>query len=384
MRIIICKQGIFGGTDKLLERFEEWAMKNCHEVYVYSNNGKTDEIRIKTFDLALVPSSQLGDLWLLKKKGIYVKHLLVWIMGMGAFRDAYYSPKFSHDYLKNMLRKEADKTLDWLYKNNSIIFTDDVGAYNTFLGTDISYLENRQNNLIPIAIDVPEYNADTKVSDSDSIRMSWIGRISSDFKEIPVKHLIYDIQEWISKNKRKIELTIVGDGDAIERVKENALDVSFPIKFINNIGYDMLNKYIVDQVDILVAMGTSALDGAKCGCPTIIITPVRASDINEVSYRWIYESKGFSLGEFPGIDVATEQVRKNFESVMVEYNYDKSYNAEMCYEYSKQFDKGYVFDKLYKRELPNAIDDEMWAHIRRIYFLKSIKKYIKKILGREQ
>ena len=88
MKIVICKQNLYGGTDKLLERLENWLKQNNYAAEFPDSSFNTKE---KRFDLAIVPSSQMGDLWKLRKNGIGVDRILVWILGMGAFRESYFN-----------------------------------------------------------------------------------------------------------------------------------------------------------------------------------------------------------------------------------------------------------------------------------------------------
>lgn len=379
MKIVICKQNLYGGTDKLLERLENWLKQNNYAAEFPDSSFNTKE---KRFDLAIVPSSQMGDLWKLRKNGIGVDRILVWILGMGAFRESYFNETQNTGLKKlpiNLLRREADNTLIWLYKHNSIIFTDEVGAYNTFKNCIRDYKKNLDANLIPIAIEIDSQQKQLQLHENETIKIAWVGRVCKDFKFIPLQYLLKDIDKWILCSNKKIELTIIGNGDAIEEIKEICKKVKFPVRFIAEIEYKKLGTYICNNIDVLVAMGTSALDGAKVGCPTMVVTPVRECDSKEVYYRWIYESKGYSLGEFPGIDIETEQVRKTFNVMMNEY-FEKNDHGRKSYEYAQNFEINNVFQKLMFRKQPLLIDKHMWTHIKKFHYLKTCKEMTKKII----
>ncbi len=382
MNILICKQGLFGGTDKLLDRLYEWA-QDYYEIDLFDSNN-LEQIQKKEYDLAICPSSQLGDIYYLCNRGGKVKRVLVWIMGMGAFSDSYYnsSAQSIMDRLLRMVYKEeARKTLLWLINNNAIVFTDTVGIYNSLKSSSLNYDPKIESNIVPIAISVPKENQWKKVKHTQKkvIKISWIGRVSSDFKEIPIRHLIKDLDEWNADNRFEIKLTVVGDGDARDRIKKEASNVQYEVEFIDNIAYAELGSYIEKDVDLLVAMGTSALDGAKIGCPTVIITPVKPTDPERVDYRWIFESKGFSLGEYPNVDIETNQVRNKLDTIMNRY-FSDDLLSDTCYEYTKSFSIDKVFSELMNRELPSFIDGEMVKHLKKYYYLKKCKKIIKCLL----
>jgi len=339
MNILICKHGIFGGTDNLLERYYVWLQKeNINTGIADCRNGIYPPKKLK-YDLALIPSSQMGDLFLLKKMGYQIERMLVWILGMGAFRDSYYNPckngNLIEKYLKYYLSKKANNALKCIWMSNSIIFTDEVGAYNTFRSEKIDYESRINDILIPIAISVPDrLLKDNYPNDKQVLRLSLVGRVSNDFKKIPIKHIIDDIDNYVEKSGIDISLTIVGDGDALAEIKEYSKKRNYHINFISDIPYNKLSEFIATQADLLIAMGTSALDGAKTGCPTIVINPIRDADPDEVYYRWIHESKGYSLGEFPGIGIWQE--KKTFGQIMREYFEIENLNLKV-YEYAKLF-----------------------------------------------
>lgn len=385
MKILICRQGLFGGTDKLLDRLYDWLKAENYMVETYCS-GKTERDRLRqSYELAVIPSSQLGDLYELSSSGIQIKRVLMWIMGMGAFSDSYYNypaTNFFDKTLQVLYKKEAEATLKWLLRKKAVVFTDSIGIYNTFKAFHLEYSDTYQDSIVPIAVKVP-HNKTYPVRDvrKKPMRISWIGRVSADFKEIPVRHLLQDIDILTQTQNAEVELTIVGDGDALGRIKKEAEKVSYRVNFIENIPYEKLDEYILGNVDLLIAMGTSALDGAKIGCPVIIITPVRAADPERVHYRWIYDSKGYSLGEYPDIDMETGQRRCEFHEIMKEF-ITQANISDRSFEYAGEFDQEKVFVKLMQRELPGEIDREMWAHIKKFHEMKKKKSAVKKILKR--
>lgn len=379
MNIVVCKQNLYGGTDKLLERMIQWLRVYGYHVDVYSTEAC---LKNKIYDLAIIPSSQFGDLWEMKKSGIEVHHVLVWIMGMGAFRDSYYNPnaeKGIFRYLIRFLKYKASQALRLLYSHRSIVFTDIVGVYNSFLAEPIDYESSLEELLLPIAIEVPEEQSALERKNNSILRIMWVGRVSKDFKEIPLKKVIKDLEHLQVEGKSKIEFTIVGSGDAINSVKEYAEGYSLNIRFVEEVEYNQLGEFIRKNTDLLIAMGTSALDGAKVSCPTVTVTPVREFDRQSVYYRWIYESKGYSLGEFPGLDTATHQVQKDIETIIDEY-YNEDNQGKYSRDYAMLFEINHVFTKLVQRSLPEPINAEMWKQIHFFYRMKKVKALIKRFL----
>lgn len=384
MNILICCSGVFGGTDLLLERYYEWLKKkniNVQKVTLSKEDWVKREGE-KNFDIVVLPSSQMHDLLKIRKLGYHFSRILIWIMGMGAFRDSYFNQERNHGVeriINAVLRRNADKMLRMLYETRSICFTDEVGMENTFAGTNINYAQNREDNLIPIAIKVPDkFLWDEKKLESE-IRVGWIGRVSKDFKLIPILQLMRDIEKCQHEKETAFSLTIVGAGDGLEEAKQEAKGKDFSIQFVDAIAYENIGAFLKENVDIFVGMGTSVLDSAKNGCPSVVITPVRESDKKEVYYRWIFESKGFSLGEYPSIEVGPEQVKKEFAQIYSEYELQTELGRS-SYEYALNFDENMVFTRLLNRQLPEIISIKMWRQIFYFAFWKEVKNRVKSII----
>lgn len=381
MRIILFKQGAFGGTDLLLDRYYKWLKDRRYEVDDFDFSKDSVKSLNKHYDLAIVPASQMGEVYRVFHLGVKIVRMLVWIMGAGAFYEAYFNPGRIgriNKVVNDLLKREADKTLKWLWTHNSICFTDIAGICSSVEKTEIAYERDMDERLLPIAVEIPPKKiANSQKEINDPLRLAWIGRVSSDFKEIPIAYMINDICNWEKITHKKIVLTIVGTGDALPNIKNIAQNSGINITFIENIAYEKLGNFVQDNVDLLFAMGTSAIDGAKVGCPTVVVTPVRPTDEKKVSYRWIFESNGFSLGEYPELSRKTNQMMKTFESIMNEY-YVMDDLGDKSYEYSKNFDNEVVFQKLYSWEC-GEITSEMKKHLKFFYYLKALKSFVKRI-----
>lgn len=383
MGVLICCSGCFGGTDFLLRRYYEWLVSNSIETDIVSPTEIAVRNSKKYYDIVILPSSQMDILAKLKRSGYDFQSILIWIMGCGSFRDTYYNPdrdKGQEKLVNKVLSILARKFVVTLYKYNSICFTDEVGMRVSLQHTRLTYLENSDNNIIPIAIKIPDKKFEFNKNTTSALRLCWIGRVSKDFKVIPIKHLIYDAEEYAKNFNKEIELTIVGGGDGLFEIKKVAANRAITIKFIDSIDYSEIGNYLNTHVDILIAMGTSALDGAKYGCPSVIIRPVKPSNKEIVDYRWVYESKGYSLGEYPDIIVGIEQIKKSFKDICIDYTMKDDIDI-LSYIYALEFDENKVFQKLYDRVLPDHLTGVVWMHLYIFSFIKGIKSVCKKILA---
>lgn len=383
MRILILFQGIFGGSDLLFARFSAWCRrKNMVVTESYPGN---DHVYDRTgYDLVLLTSSQLGELFAAKKNGAVFSHILVWILGMGMLQESYFNPARSKGlefFIKKYLLKRGNSMVRILNACGALCYTDIMGQSRTLKEAGIEPDEYSEKKRIPIAISIPELKSVKKQDDyvTDRIRFGWVGRIANDFKVIPILDLM-DQLEKISKD-RKISLTIVGTGDGYGRIEAKMREMNYEIHAVENVAYDLLGEYIKEHFDILAAMGTSALDGGKVGVPTMILSPVRENDPHIVSYRWIHESLGFSLGEYPGDQTGVKQVKKKFSEMIREYMSHKKELSQLSYEYTLHFDENKVFEKLLSLT-PEQLNEAAWKEIRFMYRLNRAKDMVKKLAGR--
>jgi hypothetical protein len=50
------------------------------------------------------------------------------------------------------------------------------------------------------------------------------------------------------------------------------------------------------QTDVVVAMGTSLIEAARYGIPTILVDPSYQAMTSGLPYQWFFELRGFNLG----------------------------------------------------------------------------------------
>lgn len=376
MKILICKNDEFGGANYLLERLYLWMKKNDYDVEKCIVCKKIYPIP-GVYDLAVMPAYIHDEVYSLKKRNVEVRSVLMWIMGMGSFQDCYYNPQNTtgiKGVVTRIIAKESEKALRTITGLNSICFTDVVGRYNTYKN-DVYVDELFENDkLIPIGISLS--NKETHQMKSEKLRMCWVGRVSYDFKFIPLKKVLYDTNEYCKLHSIKAKFTVVGDGDASAEIKNILSKMDIETEYIPFIEYSALDDFFSIQ-DIAFVMGTSALDAARNNCPAVVVTPVRLGiDKELVYYRWIYESKGYSLGEYPGFDKSTNQIMKNLDEIMDEYLNNDDIPI-MCRKYSEQFDENVVFKKLLN--IPTKpINNRLKKHIFRFYvWHKFTRLYLK-------
>jgi hypothetical protein len=143
------------------------------------------------------------------------------------------------------------------------------------------------------------------------IRVAWVGRVV-DFKYYSLLHALKALNKLVERIRVVFEITIVGSGDYESKLKAEVLRLrGLKILFIDNIDTSELDGFLQSGVDLLLAMGTSALEGAKLGIPTILLDIAYSPVSSGYCFKWLYEQKGFNLGDL----VNDAEVKSNNSSL---------------------------------------------------------------------
>ncbi|CAH0308436.1 hypothetical protein SRABI27_04672 [Pedobacter sp. Bi27] len=176
-------------------------------------------------------------------------------------------------------------------QKNALLFMDSVNRNKT---AQYLFLDILNNDFLP----VPALNSDKRINhkDNSDLTFCWVGRLC-DFK---IHILLYTIDKLtiISKElKIKIKYKIIGDGPF--RFEIDKLDLNnefFELEMLGAVSSEKLDDILINEVDILTAMGTSALEGAKFALPTIVLDFSYAKIVDNYKYRWLYNTEDFDLG----------------------------------------------------------------------------------------
>jgi hypothetical protein len=93
-----------------------------------------------------------------------------------------------------------------------------------------------------------------------------------------------------------------------------------------------LDDYLVDHLDLLVAMGASALEGARLGIPTILLDISYGRLRGDYRFRWLFESERFSLADVVGPHSYTPGNR-SLEAMLTDLRTDYASLSDRAYAY---------------------------------------------------
>ena len=193
-------------------------------------------------------------------------------------------------------RRAINKRLvEAMYARHAIFFMDEenVSATRRFLGAKIDdpiYLP------IPVGSPPATLVSPRQRGADDILRLVWVGRIA-DFKHSIIARAITDIEDYCARTGARVALTIVGNGPYLALLQAHATTFRHvTIEFIDGVAPDQLDAFLSERADIVLAMGTAALDGARLGIPTILLDPSYGPVSDAYRYRWLFEERGFTLG----------------------------------------------------------------------------------------
>lgn len=201
---------------------------------------------------------------------------------------------FGHNFfisLSRIVNKERiiyiEKILGKAFAKNGIAFMckDNYMLNMQYFGIKI------QPYYIPIPI-IQKKTRENKSLNDDFINCSYLGRLDSD-KYRHCLELMKDVIKYNKKNKTKLVLHIIGNGNRYDRIK--SLAGKHPDFFVLNgiITNERLDDYLNTNMDLCFAIGTSALESAALGIPTVFMRGLDSSLKN--NYLWVFDATFYEL-----------------------------------------------------------------------------------------
>ncbi len=192
--------------------------------------------------------------------------------------------------IMNMGRKnKLSRFLRVALERRAIVFMDAMNAAKTAKSLGHAFTPK----FLPICTDEPFKFWAYEHKATPTLRCVWLGRLEG-FK---ISVLIHLLKRLDAIDNLSIQLNILGDGRD-RRAIEDAASKLLRLKCNFN-GVVQLDKIDAEllKCDVVFAMGTSALEGAKLGIPTFCVDYSYQPIKNLLRFRLISEVTGFNLGE---------------------------------------------------------------------------------------
>jgi len=265
---------------------------------------------------------------------LYQFNLIPTIIPLQFFRHIQAKYKNYNKFIMNTLliglRNELKEFIETATEKKSIFYSDESIFRNTAerLSLNINY-----PIYMPIPCEVFQNQKINKISGKkDSVSFCWLGRIA-DFKIYMLIYTIQKLSEYAKNNRFPIEMYIIGEGPKMKMIDRLNLEHEFfHIVKAGMLTEDKLNHYLLEKIDVLTAMGTSALEGAKLGVPTIVVDISYSKISGEYKFKWIFEVKNYVLGDI--VDKSSyEKNNKSLDNVIELIINNSSSISERTHEY---------------------------------------------------
>ncbi len=132
------------------------------------------------------------------------------------------------------------------------------------------------------------------------LSIAWLGRLAQ-FKVHILLHMLDRFSRLARERRLPLRFQIIGDGPDRWRIRTDRFEHEyFTVEWKGRLTEKDLDDYLVENIDILAAMGTSALEGARLGLPTILLDFSYRRIRGDYVFRWLHQTKDYVLGEVIG------------------------------------------------------------------------------------
>jgi hypothetical protein len=224
------------------------------------------------------------------------RRLLIWDVFPPYWLNGYLSPDipFVRGWIKRSrwLPLARQRHATYLMESSGVVFMDETGVENMQLLTRRKWPDA---SVVPLPIEAASLPRKMRYLGGGPISCFYIGRAVL-WKVKPLRRLLQDFG-----CDRDVHWTVVTDS-ASKFWSLLGLTVAGKLEVCENVIGANLSNLILRNADICFAMGTSCLEGARLGVPSVLVD--FATDQQEMppeyGYRWLYEEIGYCLGRDVG------------------------------------------------------------------------------------
>jgi hypothetical protein len=188
-----------------------------------------------------------------------------------------------------------------MQRNFGLFFMDDSGVKN------IKQVYGIEKNIhyLPVPIEIPSIDNETTLPDitvkniKKFIPISYIGRAEL-WKVVPVKKILINLELISAELNKCFCFHIITDNkEEFEKLLDFQPSESIVIEYHTNLFGEKLRKFLFSEILINFAMGSSCLESAAVGVPSIILdfySFSTTSNLFKCKYRWLFEATNYNLG----------------------------------------------------------------------------------------
>ena len=233
-------------------------------------------------------------------------------------------------------RKVFKKLAKLLYHTNACAFME----YGSYIYASKAFKKNFKRTYIPLFFQAEESTKTRRYRKSDEINLVWLGRLSGT-KTISLLNIIENFFNYKTGKKKIIH--IIGNGTDVDAMKRRVVKYQHDIKFLFKglLTGDELNKYLAENTDVGIAMGTSMLHFAALKLPVIgAHSPQKGGPFCIQTFKWLFDMHEYSLGSpmnEEGVDPGRFKNIDMFDNMLNQIMDEATRQryGDECYEYYK-------------------------------------------------
>lgn len=276
-----------------------------------------------------VPDSIKLFLW-----NVYVYDCLLPMPFLGYFISRF-NPKLREvkKFINFLYKSDINKvkqTINTLSENNAIVYMDQPNFETTQFCLNLT---EESPKLLQIPAMDSEVKSKTGPADSETINIGWLGRLAN-FKVYSLLNVIENADKYAQENNKKVRLHIIGKGPRAELIEAYSPKKNLELVFLGTMIGEELDSYLANKIDVLFAMGTSCLEGARLRIPSVVIDFSYGPFPSTYRYNWLYETEGFGLGR--DIQEMAGPNKHSFDEIIQTSYNNKHTVGEQCYRYFKK------------------------------------------------
>ncbi len=206
-------------------------------------------------------------------------------------------------------------------ESKHIIYMDEA---NFLAVNDLIKIEKKPEYL-QIPLEIKEYVSKEK-NKNEVINIAWLGRISYD-KVYSIIKIIDEIKLIAIDNN--VVFHIIGSGEKQDQLESYLKESGIKYVLKGVLEGDSLSTYMLENIDLGVAMGTSCMEFATRKIPVFLIDFSVSKFPVDVKYNWLFETQDYTLGS----DVNSATTRNHTFIELINEYCNNDTLGEKCYQY---------------------------------------------------
>ncbi|HLD98923.1 MAG TPA: hypothetical protein VJB59_01620 [Bdellovibrionota bacterium] len=203
-------------------------------------------------------------------------------------------------------------------ERGGLVFMDDENLNATSQANGVNLSDGR---FLPVpALDPVKTKT---ASSAEVLNLGWVGRLA-DFKAPILSYTIRKLADWARLTQKRVLFHLVGDGQfrtELERLEKEIRSPEFEIRFYGDLPVHDLEDILLKNIDLLFAMGTSALEGARLGIPVVLLDVSYAHVQEGYIFRMLGQSGQYCLGRMISSE-SYEPGNRSLDSILSKLNED--------------------------------------------------------------